>query len=68
MIVRGKRDSRLIFTNSKVNRSSLRNEQVRPQLLVLYSTKKYLLLLICDLVLSVNINFDVLTKTWKQDP
>jgi len=68
MIVSAKHDSRLIFTISKVNRSSLRNEQVRPQLLVPYSTKKYLLLLICDLVLSVNINFVLLTNKLEARP
>jgi hypothetical protein len=59
MIVRGKHDSRLIFTNIKANRSSLRNEQVCLQLFVPSSTKKHLLLLLCDLLLSVNINFDM---------
>jgi len=62
MLVRGKHVSRLIFTNIKANRSSVRNEQVRLHLLAPYSTKKYLLLLLCDLLLSVNINFDLLTN------
>jgi hypothetical protein len=44
MLVREKHDSRLIFTNIKANRSSARNEQVHQQLLVPFSTKKYLLL------------------------
>jgi len=40
MLVREKHDSRLIFTNIKANRLSGRNEQVHPQSLVSYSTKK----------------------------
>jgi len=62
MLVRGKHDSRLIFTNIKADRSSVRNVQVRPQLRVPYSTKKYPRLLLCDLLLSVNINFELLTN------
>jgi hypothetical protein len=68
MTVCGKHDSRLIFTNIKANRSSVRNEQVRPQLHVPYSTKKYLLLLLCDLLLPVNINFDLLTNKLEARP
>jgi hypothetical protein len=40
MTVRRTHGSRLIFTNIKANRSLVRNEQVRLQLLVPYSTKK----------------------------
>jgi hypothetical protein len=72
MLVHGKHDSRLIFTNIKANCSSARNEQVHPQLLVPYCTpppqKKKLLLLLCDLLLSVNINFDLLRNKLETTP
>jgi hypothetical protein len=63
MLVRGKHDSRLILTNIKADHSSARNVPVRPQLRVPYSTrKKYLRFLLCNLLLSVNINFELSTN------